>query len=218
MSEIITVPNNTSPRDAVGVGGTLGGAVAVPPLIKVQPIQVVGLVPLYDCTATECRVQPDLGCCARLLVFGGTGVENESLVPPSYEVDYSHPMIDVAIYGPNSGATTVTIYLQKCSGRNTWTTVATLNNNTYGLYEPLGTWSNHPTYVGYFLNWARVLALEGAGIYRIKFTTVMRTKVGCLISAEYDLRVFNCNTADGTVKFEAMIKGKIGSHEGLRSL
>lgn len=206
----IPVASATAQRDPVGVGGVIP-VPSRPVLIKVQPIQVVGLVPLHDCTVTICRQLPDLDCCKRRLVFGGSGIESESNAPPGYEVDYNSFLIDLAIYAPNIAATVVSIVLQKCTGVDTWTTVTTLNNNTYGKYYPLGGFTNHPTYVGYLINWARVLALRGAGIYRIRFNTQMRTKVGCLVSDEFDLRVFSCRVAHGTVKFEAILKGQIGS-------
>lgn len=208
---IATIPvvSHTVPGQVKGVGGKVP-TYSRPPLIRVDPIQVVGLVPLHPCGETECRSMPEPDCCPRRLVFGGDGILANSNVAPSYERDFNNFMIDLAIYGANSGAT-CTIVLQKCSGRATWANVATLNNGTYGVFTPLNVLTNHKTYTGYLVNWSKVLALQGAGIYRIKFSTAMRTKFGCLQSDEFDLRKFNCNIAHGTVKFEAFIKGQIGS-------
>lgn len=208
----IEVPSGTITRDPIGAG-TVSTTATEPgvPRVRIDPVQIVGLVPMYSCNATECRENPLERCCDRLPVFGGDDYAESNI--GSYENDVNSFLVDVSLYTANSGSTVATWYLQKCTGANTWTSVTTIvNDNTYGYVWVLGSNTLNPNYTGLRLNWGKVYALHGRGIYRIKLTTSTRTIVGCLQSAEFNLRPFDCEDAHGTFKFETMSIGQIGAY------
>lgn len=176
--------------------------------VHLNPIQICGLVPMHDCAASECRQYDSFNGCKPNPVFGNI-VSSKAITTSTYENDFNRFSIDVSIYSQNTSATTVTWKLQKCV-KSIWTTVATLNNNNYGKFIPLNTYSTHKTYSEYLINWGLVLQLQGVGIYRITCNTSMRTLQGCLSSDSFWLRAWNCMLAAGTVKFEYNATGKIG--------
>ncbi len=206
----IEKPTTTVPRDPTG-GATYtetGGNGGVP-LAYLTMTQVAGLVPLYSCDATECRVNPLEGCCDRLLVFGGTEYAGNL---GTYENDINSFLVDVQLYTTNTGTLATTWHLQKCSGADTWTNVTAINNTTYGYHWALGSVVANPTYTGIRVNWGKVLNAFGRGIYRVRVYTEMGALNDCLISAEFELKGFDCDDAHGTIKFETLLHGQIGAY------
>jgi len=176
--------------------------------ITLNPIQLVGLVPLTSCTAIECRTYcecPDVNP-----VFGHL-VSGVGVATSTYENDWSTFLLDYSLFPPNTitGATATFILQQKQD--LLWVDVATLNNNTYGTIYNFNTITGHPSYKGFALNWGKVLQFQGEGLYRIKVTSGFKTIVGCLVSEPFCLSEFNCTLTHSTTKFEATISGKRGS-------
>lgn len=193
--------------------------------------QVVGLVPLTDCDAEECRWQQR---CDWLPVFGnieGGVPEND----PSYKNDFNTFLINYPSY--TTGNPAVAWYLQKATNPYlspgveedwNWDDVAVLQDNTYGVIYKLGDIAAFPLYTGYAVNWAKVLDAFGEGFYRIK-AAIIKVKVQiviyggipvpiidteeekCLASEIFKCMAWDCDRADGTVKFETSITGSVGS-------
>ena len=188
-------------------GTSGGGGVPVAPF---TPRQVAGLVPLTPCDEVPCRTLPDVACCERLTVFGNIG-DNKS----TYENDISNFLIDVGLYRANVGGVTVAWTLERgtsgfgvdCEYGSTYA----LNNTDYGTPLPFGTYSTHQSYNGYIIDWGKVLNVRGAGTYRVRVTITYGDVEFCFLSPPFWLREFDCKLADGTVKFETSLTGKIGS-------
>jgi hypothetical protein len=192
--------------------GTLGDGI---PITQILPIQIMGFVPLISCTATECRRNPLLFCCDDLPVFGNTsGVT--AVATSTYENDFNTFMVDHTIYQNNPNSLIV-ITLEKCTGNGVWSTAATISDTTYGTFYPLNGFTTHKSYTGVTINWGKVYVGLGAGCYRIKFQTIIYivnangggvpiltpVLAGCLVSqANFNLKLFNCNLAHRTTKFE----------------
>lgn len=196
-----------------GPGGGLGFGV---PIVKLDPVQVAGLIPLFSCDSRECREICDDGW--KNKVFG-------ELLGPSYQTnqtyenDWNGFLVDVSIYKANSGVT-VTMKLEKFY-QGQWRSnpfAPDLTNNNYGVFYGLGSITTHPTYAGYDINWGAVLAAFGAGCYRFKVTTSFTTLQGetvtiyrgCLQSPVFELFAWDCMRAHGTVKAETWNTGLIG--------
>ena len=185
------------------------GGIGIPITIK-NPLQILGLTPLFPCTSDECReLDPNL---PPNIVFGNIiGGTPESM--PSYKNDFTPLLIDLSLYNANPNATSLSFLLQKLvtnANVDVWNTVATLNNNALGIFYGINTILGHNTYAGYALNWAEVLDNHGAGIYRIKITTAFKAGTGCLQTDCFLLRQFNCDLATGTVKYETWSTGQKG--------
>lgn len=199
------------------------------PAINLQPIQVVGLIPVYPCDSDECRQKCTYHCDYKNPVFGDT-----TATEPSYENDFNSWLFNFPLIKNNPTGFTVTMTLEQYSG-GTWSTAATLNSNTYGTFYNFGTVgltigsaeavALHPTYIGYKLNWGKVLSLIGEGCYRFKvsmsFSTMQWnnnylgeptpvTVTDCAVTPVFYLKEFDCDKAHGTVKFEIFNTGSIG--------
>lgn len=187
------------------------GAVVGRPFIKKQPIQIVGLTPLYPCTIDDCRYIDEDDIVNKVFGYIPDGVN------ASYKNDFTPILIDMSAYSANPSQTSVSFLLQKLTS-GVWATSTTLTNNTYGVFYGLNTFltpNNHHTYTGYALNWGLVLNTFGPGTYRIKVTTSFSggggvSFSGCLVTDCFHLRTFDCDLAHGTVKFERWITGKYG--------
>lgn len=210
---MIIIPNPTPVPVVV-----MGGSKPPPTIIGSLPFfntpnQVVGFVPLLDCAFSECREFDEI-CCWKNTVFGDKSLTANV---PSYENDWNTFLVSFTRFAINPTAY-ITMTLQRCSSE-TWSDVATLNDNTYGIYYKLGTIASHKTYAGYAINWGKVVSLQGVGCYRIKMLaypkkgTLQAPAVakGCLVSPGFELLEWDCSRAHGTVKFEAWMIGKIGS-------
>lgn len=165
--------------------------------------QLIGLSSLEDCGEVECRqlIQP----CGYCNVVFGNIISGEPVMIPTYENDFNSFLINFQALLNAS----VIIRLQKLVG-STWTNQDILNNNDYGTYYNLGSIAGHNTYTGYLLNWALVLDSFGVGIYRVLFTLSQSGSVSNLCSEQFNLLAWDCMRANGTVKIETNITGKIG--------
>ena len=182
------------------------------PRIQIMPQQIAGLIPLVDCSATECRDIDDRFCCWKLPVFGDTTVtETKS----TYENDITTFLVDCQTYMVDTGVV-CSIVLQQCTSSapeaQVWVNKVSLSSATYGTNIAFNSITSHPSYRGYILNWGKVLNAYGAGTYRIKITTSWSGVEYCLKSPDFWLREFDCRFADQTVKFDARLSGKIGAH------
>lgn len=165
--------------------------------------QLAGMTPFKLCTPTECRVWNPV-CCYRNPVFGNI-VAGKAVTTPTYENDFSSFIVSYKALGTAS----INFELQQLVG-STWTDVQLLNTNDYGTYYAQGTIAGHISYTGYKLNWGAVLNDYGVGIYRVKLSAVFAGTWVYMCSEEFDLMAWNCDRANGTVKFETYITGKIG--------
>lgn len=174
--------------------------------ITIEPVQIVGFIPLIPCDESECR--HFIGGCYINPVFGSI-----SAGKPSYENDFSTFLLSDIMFRQ------VKYYLQKLDVIfKTWSDIAAISDGSlYGTYYPQGTYVEHVDYHGYRLNWGAVLTNNGSGYYRIRIANYNSDPQKpekfpyCLISEPFHLLPFNCNVADRTTKFETLITGKIGS-------
>ena len=174
------------------------------PVILLPPVQVAGLVQMISCTDDECRSWNE--CCYENIVFGTTpGGATVDL----YENDVNTFLVNYQIAGILSIGGTVTWTLQeKVNG--TWTDIASLNNQTYGVYYAINSLPIK-TYTMVELDWGKVLDAFGEGVFRVKaLATNLSYSSPCIISEAFCLREYSCKLADKTVKFEALMTGKIG--------
>lgn len=200
------------PTYAGGVNLGIPGSTLPPsiPTGAVFPIQVMGYVPMYQCGVSDCRVLIDQ-CPHVNIVFGN--VDSGSGKPDinsNYQNDWNTFHVDYNLYASNPNGT-ASWKLQKCVNES-WSVVAVLNSNAYGVLEAIGSIPYHNTYTSYWINWGIVLKAFGAGYYRIKLETSFREDVlTCQASDPFWLRQFDCNLAHGTVKFETWSTGSKGS-------
>ena len=132
-------------------------------------------------------------CCVRQLVLAdATGI--------AWQNDKNGFMFQVA-----APTDTLVITLQKNNAD-----IATLNDATYGTYYAIGSityYSDQSLMTGYILEWSKVLALQGAGNYRIKiiYTTFSGTTTD--YSQTYQLRTYSFANASGTIRIESYMNG-----------
>lgn len=82
--------------------------------------------------------------------------------------DYFSVLYEIPFYGVSGKVSlaTVNFFLQQYT--SLWSTVATLNDNTYGTLYPFDTFTSNPGFVGFKLNWKSVLSGLGDGFFRIR--------------------------------------------------
>lgn len=172
-----------------------------PAYTRILPvIQLLGFVPLTQCSATECRDWND--DCYVNRVFGTV---SETL--STYENDINTFMVNNTLDWRS-----IPVLQKKNEASGVWSDVANLSS-TYGTFYNNGDIPGHQKYTGIRLNWGAVLSLHGSGYYRVKFN-LYAPNVGltdCLISEQFYLLPFSCKAADRTVKFEITTTGKVGS-------
>lgn len=125
------------------------------------PEQIAGFNPLYPCDYSDCR---DTSTCGYLSpVFGSPNVKTST-----YENDISTFMVSWGNYSPTW---VIQKQNQKWFGfknaQGSWINVATITNNIYGVYLPIGSVPNNPTWSQFSVNWGAVVNAFGPGIYRI---------------------------------------------------
>jgi hypothetical protein len=108
--------------------------------------------------------------------------------------------------------TSAVFTLQKKTG-GTFIDKATLNNSDYGVFSPMGTFTDFPKYTGYTIHWSDVLDEFNEGIYRVKVVEInpLNPSGKTSFSVEYCLKTFNCNTWENTVRLEWYSNGKLGN-------
>lgn len=147
-------------------GGGYSASAHVNPLHLIASItsvnQVVGLVPLYPCEATECRL-------------GKYGSNDADFMLPvfaedqggrwgDYKNDYNTWLFN---FTAASGLATYNFYLDRRVNGD-WEEVVELADNKYGIYYPVGRICDKNYFTGFNLMWNRVLFYEGEGIYRFR--------------------------------------------------
>jgi len=103
----------------------------------------------------------------------------------------------------NAAVASIEMRLQQKQG-SVWVDVDVLDNNDVGEFFSLGFIidEKNRNYIGYLIHWARVLAIHGAGTYRVKTfeTTILGT--GNKTTQEWCLKEYTPERAEGTVKLE----------------
>lgn len=168
---------------------------------QTQINQVLGLVQLTTCDSDdECRSYSDYPYINPVLA--------DLSDANAYFNDTSTFLITFAAW--YSLMYTTTIVLQEYTG-GSWVDIDTLDNNDYGTFIPYNTYTLHPEYCGYILQWREVLDAFDEGIYRIKFTVVGGVTNQCGVSEPFCLKEWTCENAANTVKFEiTLADGQIG--------
>lgn len=209
------IPVTVGPRVVRGGSGTpTGGGGGGTPVGKTEPLQVVGLVHMTLCSATECRDLVDPTCHCNP-VFGNATAGGLAPSGSTYENDISSFLVHNALFSSNPSAATAWTLEKRNATTGLWALHATLNNNTYGILYAINTIVNHPTYSGFAINWGKVISFFGQGQYRIKATlTFGAIPSKCLVSEPFCLKRWQCEAdggaAHGTVKFETYIDGVVG--------
>ena len=153
--------------------GGIQKKIIIPVIFNAQ--QIAGLVKMIPCNFVDCRATTSQAWCYSLPVFGnGEGA--------SYSNDLNSFLISF------TGQGTPEFVIQKANDSffgklnqvESWTNFATITDNTYGIYQPLGSIANHPTYMSFTVDWGKVFHHSGggAGYYRIIFqscVTVMNS-------------------------------------------
>lgn len=222
FSGVVVINPNASPPLVTADGGLLSpvlpdstGSVIYPPLHPPIHIgsaqQVIGLVPLYPCDNTECRVDK----------FKSDTITDDSKFPLQvfaqlsgtdlYFNDRNSWLFEL----PNLGTSqAVNFYLDRLVG-TTWTQIEHLNNNNFGEYYPkssTGTLCGFKKWTGYVLYWQKVIQVHGAGMYRFRALTSASFMSLCNASPSFCLNFFDCYEANKSTKFEANYSGgKFGS-------
>jgi hypothetical protein len=147
-------------------------------------------------------VNPFIRCCYTLDVYASTTDADP----------FKNDKRDFLKILPKS-VTSVTIRLQKFVN-GVWTNVATLNNNNYGTFSPLGfATKDNNTYIGYYLDFRSVLLAHNVGKYRVQFD-LTSTQFN---SEEYCLRNFSEEAVDETTKIRWIKNSIIGDANQTRT-
>lgn len=92
------------------------------------------------------------------------------------------------------------------------TEIATITDNTYGEFFAAGTLAN-ALYVGFIVDWEKVLTVEGAGLYEIKAETTIIGESKTFTSHKYRLIPYSDLAANGTIRIKAIQNGNIESNQ-----
>jgi len=133
---------------------------------------------------------PDV-CCYKLPVFGST-------------IDSARYKNDIKGLFAGKRAYNVNWFLVRCSDGTEYA----LDDNTYGTYFPVGSYTYEPLAKYYQLQWRKVLELLGAGTFVIKtvqslFARPSSTSYSC----PYELKEYSPELANNTVRIESVMNG-----------
>lgn len=160
--------------------------------IKACTVDSLDTEEFCDCSCVE-------GCVIKLPVFAKPGGE---------DCQNDKTSLMYRVIGP---ADTELMELFKKEG-NSWVKKADLDNNTLGIYYPLGTWSNYSgqeLQFGYQIQWENVFTNFGFGEYYIKTTLDILGQTIEKQSDIYYLLEFTPERADETVLIHTIQNGKI---------
>jgi hypothetical protein len=87
------------------------------------------------------------------------------------------------------------------------TTEYALNDATYGTFQDFGGVQDDLSY--YIVDWRKVLTLLGEGVYQIKKELTIAGISVDLLSDTYSLESFSIQKANGTVRLDSIIDGKL---------
>ncbi len=156
----------------------------------VQKVDLKVLEVLEEPIVVPKEENPFQKCCYPLNVYADT-TDDDPL-----KNDFSAPIKIIPLQY------TCTMYLQKLVD-GAWTNQATLNNNTYGTYYALAFETrNNNNYVGYNIDWRKVLDTGAAGFGEGKYRVHFDLTTFDLYSEEYCLRTFSTLAVDNTVRVE----------------
>ena len=87
------------------------------------------------------------------------------------------------------------------------TTEYALNTSTYGIFQDFGGVQDDLSY--YIVEWRKVLTLLGEGVYQIKKELTIAGISVDILSDTYHLKQFSIPVADGTVRIDTVMDGKL---------
>jgi len=156
---------------------------------------------LNDATPDSLGIVCDCRCVYRTPVFANT-----DLASGEFENDSSDFIYRTVLAGD-----TVEISLFKEG-----VLVSVITDDTYGLFFPLGFFNNpdqpeQALYVGFLLQWQKVLILEGPGDYEIRTDVTVLGVLTEFHSELFTLLPFSNHAAHGTVRIDAYMNSNIES-------
>lgn len=147
-------------------------------------------------TVNELSIICDCSCVYRTTVFGLVGGSE-------FENDKSDFIFRTILAGDS-----VVIELHKEG-----VLLATISDDTYGEFFPLGSITQQPLYVGFLVEWEKVLDLEGPGTYEIVADVTVLGNTTTCTSEPFQLLPFTREAADGTVRIDAVCNSNVESSE-----
>ena len=87
--------------------------------------------------------------------------------------------------------------------------LATISDNTYGVYNPVGTWTTQPLKASFYADFEKIFVLEGAGCYRIEADRVIINEPATRQSVNYILKPYTPIGAHKTIKITSVQDGTI---------
>ncbi len=124
--------------------------------------QVVGLVPLFPCESTECRLGKYGSNDTEFML--PAFAENQVSAWGNYKNDYNTWLFN---FPATSALATFDFFLDK-KVNGVWVEQAELNDDQYGFYYPVGKICNKNYFTGFNLLWNLVLNKKGEGVYRFR--------------------------------------------------
>lgn len=116
------------------------------------------------------------------------------------------------IFSFDDSVTSATLILQRFVNGN-WENTAPLNDNTFGVFYPLGFFTNNSNerFIRYDLYWQKVIMGIGNGKYRIKCSYVFPfAPAPDIFSFEFCLEQYTADRVNGTVRLEYYMNGIFG--------
>jgi len=182
-----------------GEGG--GAALEIGTAFKQDFLQILeNPIPKETRALTVALQSPEI-CCFEMPVFA------ETVFTSDLNNDIRSP-----IFFWNNGYSTAVMELQKLVG-GVFVTSAALIDDTFGTFFPFGfhTTRFSENTNGYLVEWAKVLAIKGTGVYRVKATgTLIVGGTQDQFSLDFCLREYNAFEIDGTVRIEYFTNKIIG--------
>lgn len=160
---------------------------------------------LNDATPDSLGIVCDCTCVYRTPVFAST-----DLATNEFQNDSSDFIYRTVLAGD-----TVEIKLFKNGVE-----LATITDDTYGIYSPLGTFGNTSPqlpeqllYVGFLVQWQKVLILEGSALYEIRTEVTVLGNLTEFRSEIFHLIQFGLHEANGTVRVDSYMNSNVERSE-----
>ena len=220
---IVTTNGNSNPMPTFGRYKSTGINITLPWLNPhptprpryIDSVQVLGFIPLTCITQhsrlkafsqCDCRDWKDDDCYINLVFGDSSGQYNPYKndksnfileYPFLYQFQWSNPALSF-------------FELEEWSGTN-WFTTTTLNNDSFGIYNGLGTMCI-PNWSQFKIDWQKVIMQFGEGLYRFRVNNNIFGAGSIYVSEPFCLKEWNCKDANKTVRWDATISGgRIGS-------
>ena len=110
--------------------------------------------------------------------------------------------INSFLFKRNFSSESITLTLQKNG-----TTDLAIVNDDFGKYYDFGSISDYPNYKGIQIQWQKVLALQGAGVYRLKIELNLLTGTITKFSIPFELNEYTQEKANGTFRVQSIQNG-----------